>query len=73
MTSMLPRRRWAKSSTSDSTPKSVALRSNLQVSCPILHRYWKRIVANLAGIVTSAIEPIQSLDYLDAGRTDIDD
>ncbi len=39
----------------------------------ILHRYWKRIVANLAGIVTSAIEPIQSLDYLDAGRTDIDD
>ena len=25
------------------------------------------------GIVTSAIEPIQSLDYLDAGRTDIDD
>ena len=39
----------------------------------ILHRYWKRIVANLAGIVTSAIEPIQSPDYLDAGRTDIDD
>lgn len=39
----------------------------------ILHRYWKRIVANLAGIVSSAIEPIQSLDYLDGGATDIDD
>jgi phosphate transport system protein len=39
----------------------------------VLHRYWKRIVANLAGIVTSAIEPVQSIDYLDAGRTDITD
>jgi phosphate uptake regulator len=39
----------------------------------ILYRYWKRIVANLAGIVTSAIEPIQSIDYLDAGAVDITD
>lgn len=39
----------------------------------ILHRYWKRIVANLAGIVSSAIEPIQTFDYLDDGRTDIID
>ncbi len=39
----------------------------------ILYRYWKRIVANLAGIVTSAIEPLQNIDYLDAGTTDIDD
>lgn len=39
----------------------------------ILYRYWKRIVANLAGIVTAAIEPLQSIDYLDDGETDIDD
>jgi hypothetical protein len=39
----------------------------------VLHRYWKRIVANLAGIVTSALEPVQSIDYLDGGRTDITD
>lgn len=39
----------------------------------ILYRYWKRIVANLAGIVTTAIEPLQTIDYLDAGITDIDD
>lgn len=39
----------------------------------ILYRYWKRIVANLAGIVTAAIEPLQSIDYLDDGDTDIDD
>ena len=39
----------------------------------ILYRYWKRIVANLAGIVTAAIEPIQNIDYLDDGATDIDD
>lgn len=31
----------------------------------ILHRYWKRIVANLAGIVTTAIEPIQTIDTID--------
>ena len=39
----------------------------------ILYRYWKRIVANLAGIVTAAIEPLQSIDYLDDGATDITD
>ena len=39
----------------------------------ILYRYWKRIVANLAGIVTAAIEPLQNIDYLDDGRTDLDD
>jgi phosphate uptake regulator len=39
----------------------------------ILYRYWKRIVANLAGIVTSAIEPLQTMDYLDGGATDIND
>ncbi len=39
----------------------------------ILYRYWKRIVANLAGIVTAAIEPLQSIDYLDDGETDLDD
>jgi len=39
----------------------------------ILSRYWKRIVANLAGIVTAAIEPLQNIDYLDEGMTDITD
>jgi hypothetical protein len=39
----------------------------------ILYRYWKRIVANLAGIVTSAIEPLQNIDYLDDGTVDITD
>lgn len=39
----------------------------------ILYRYWKRIVANLAGIVTAAIEPVQNIDYLDDGKTDITD
>ncbi|MAT06112.1 MAG: hypothetical protein CL424_13820 [Acidimicrobiaceae bacterium] len=39
----------------------------------ILYRYWKRIVANLAGVVTAAIEPLQNIDYLDDGTTDIDD
>jgi len=39
----------------------------------ILYRYWKRIVANLAGIVTTAIEPLQTIGYLDDGTTDISD
>jgi phosphate uptake regulator len=39
----------------------------------ILYRYWKRIVANLTGILTTATEPLQNLDYLDEGRTDIVD
>jgi hypothetical protein len=39
----------------------------------MLYRYWKRIVANLAGIATAAIEPLQNIDYLDDGATDITD
>lgn len=39
----------------------------------VLYRYWKRIVANLAGIVTSSIEPLQHIDYLGDGRIDITD
>lgn len=39
----------------------------------ILYRYWKRIVANLAGIVTTAIEPLQTIDYLEGGTVDITD
>jgi len=39
----------------------------------VLYRYWKRIVANLGGVVTSATEPLQHQDYLDGGRTDITD
>lgn len=39
----------------------------------MLYRYWKRIVANLAGVVTAATEPLQTIDYLDGGATDIID
>jgi phosphate uptake regulator len=39
----------------------------------ILYRYWKRIVANLGGVVTAATEPLQTQDYYDDGETDIDD
>lgn len=39
----------------------------------VLYRYWKRIVANLGGVITTATEPIQRLDYLDGGTTDGDD
>ncbi len=39
----------------------------------ILYRYWKRIVANLMGVVTTAVEPLQHVDYLDSGATDITD
>ena len=39
----------------------------------ILYRYWKRIVANLMGVVTTAVEPVQHIDYLDGGETDITD
>lgn len=46
---------------------------NWAVPRAILYRYWKRIVANLAGIVTAAIEPLQNIDYLDDGATDITD
>ncbi len=39
----------------------------------ILYRYWKRIVANLSGVITSVTEPLQHQDYLDDGDTDISD
>ena len=39
----------------------------------ILYRYWKRIVANVGGVVTTATEPLQNQDYFDDGQTDIDD
>ena len=39
----------------------------------ILYRYWKRIVANLGGVITSITEPLQHQDYLDDGTTDITD
>jgi phosphate uptake regulator len=39
----------------------------------ILHRYLKRIVANLAGVASSITEPVQYHDYFDAGQTDITD
>ena len=39
----------------------------------VLYRYWKRIVANLAGIVTGANEPLQKQGYLNDGETDLDD
>lgn len=39
----------------------------------ILYRYWRRIVANLVGVISTATEPLQHQDYLDQGATDIDD
>ena len=39
----------------------------------ILYRYWKRIVANIAGVVTTATEPLQHQGYEDGGTVDIDD
>ncbi len=39
----------------------------------ILYRYWKRIAANLIGVVTTAVEPVQHIDYTDEGATDITD
>lgn len=39
----------------------------------ILFRYWKRIVANVAGVVTTATEPLQHQGYEDHGTVDIDD
>ncbi len=39
----------------------------------ILYRYWKRIAANLMGIVTTAVEPVHTIDYQDDGATDITD
>lgn len=39
----------------------------------ILYRYWKRITANLLGVVTTTIEPLQHIDYTEGGTIDIDD
>lgn len=39
----------------------------------ILYRYWKRIAANLMGVVTTAVEPVHHIDYTDDGTTDISD
>ena len=39
----------------------------------VLYRYWKRIVANLAGIVTGINEPLQKQGYTNDGKTDLDD
>ena len=39
----------------------------------VLYRYWKRIVANLAGIVTGVNEPLQKQGYINDGETDLDD
>ncbi len=39
----------------------------------VLYRYWKRIVANLAGVVTGVAEPLQNQGYTDDGETDLDD
>ena len=49
------------------------LPGNEVVPRAILYRYWKRIVANLGGVVTTATEPLQHHGYLDDGATDIDD
>ncbi len=39
----------------------------------IHHRYLKRIIANLAGVATSLVEPVQYHDYFDEGQVDITD
>ncbi len=49
------------------------LPGNEVVPRAILYRYWKRIVANLGGVVTTATEPLSHQDYYDDGETDIDD
>jgi phosphate transport system protein len=47
--------------------------ANIVVRRAIYSRYMKRIVANLLGVVSTAVEPIQNIDYLDDGQTDITD
>jgi Na+/phosphate symporter len=37
----------------------------------VLYRYWKRIVSNLAGVVTGVVEPLQKQGYL--SDADLDD
>lgn len=39
----------------------------------IYYRYLKRIAANLLGVVSTASEPLPTIDYLDGGATDITD
>lgn len=39
----------------------------------VLHRYLKRVVANLSGVVTTLTEPVHTQDYFDEGTTDITD
>lgn len=39
----------------------------------VLHRYLKRVIANLGGVITTLTEPVQTQDYFDAGETDITD
>lgn len=39
----------------------------------VLHRYLKRIIANIAGVITTITEPIQHQGYFDEGSTDITD
>lgn len=39
----------------------------------IYYRYLRRIVANLLGVVSTAVEPLPNIDYLDDGETDITD
>lgn len=39
----------------------------------IYYRYLKRIAANLLGVVSTASEPLPTIDYLDDGQTDITD
>lgn len=39
----------------------------------IYYRYLKRIVANLRGVVSTASDPLPLIDYIDGGKTDLDD
>lgn len=39
----------------------------------VLYRYWKRIIANLAGVVTGVNEPLQLQGYTNNGEIDLDD
>ena len=39
----------------------------------VLYRYWKRIVANLSGVVIGVTEPLQHHEYLDGDSTGLAD
>ena len=43
------------------------------VPLAIYYRFLRRIAANLSGVVRTASEPIQHLDYLEDGAVDTDD